>query len=189
MAAFTEEQVKDFSIKNWYDLSGQVAVVTGGATGLGLAITRCLVSAGAKVEELREWYDGYRFGSTEIYNPWSVANYFYNNCQAKPYWTNTSDNEIIREIMISLTPDIAENLFALLQGQTVQASLNMDVIYPRITDGTDTIFSFLLLAGYLKPVSDAVETEFGTFMELALPNKEIRRAHRMRFSWHSVRLS
>ena len=49
MAAFTEEQVKDFSIRNWYDLSGQVAVVTGGATGLGLAITRCLVSAGAKV--------------------------------------------------------------------------------------------------------------------------------------------
>ena len=130
-----------------------------------------------KMEELREWYDGYRFGSTEIYNPWSVANYFYNNCQAKPYWTNTSDNEIIREIMISLTPDIAENLFALLQGQTVQASLNMDVIYPRITDGTDTIFSFLLLAGYLKPVSDAVETEFGTFMELALPNKEIRRVY------------
>ena len=81
------------------------------------------------------------------------------------------------DIMISLTPDIAENLFALLQGQTVQASLNMDVIYPRITDGTDTIFSFLLLAGYLKPVSDAVETEFGTFMELALPNKEIRRVY------------
>lgn len=49
MAAFTEEQMKEFSIKNWYDLSGQVAVVTGGATGLGLAITRCLVSAGAKV--------------------------------------------------------------------------------------------------------------------------------------------
>lgn len=98
----------------------------------------------AKLEELREWYDGYRFGSTEIYNPWSVANYFYNNCQAKPYWTNTSDNEIIREIMISLTPDIAENLFALLQGQTVQASLNMDVIYPRIADGTDTIFIKIL---------------------------------------------
>ena len=141
----------------------------------------------AKLEELREWYDGYRFGSTEIYNPWSVANYFYNNCQAKPYWTNTSDNEIIREIMISLTPDIAENLFALLQGQTVQASLNMDVIYPRITDGTDTIFSFLLLAGYLKPVSDAVETEFGTFMELALPNKEIRRVYNTEIlSWLRV---
>ena len=70
-----------------------------------------------------------------------------------------------------------ENLFALMQGETVQASLNMDVIYPRITDGTDTIFSFLLIAGYLRPVSDAVETEFGTFIELELPNKEIRRVY------------
>lgn len=130
-----------------------------------------------KLDEICDWYDGYRFGNTEIYNPWSVSNYFCHNCQAKPYWVNTSDNEIIREIIASLTPDIAESLFTLMQGQTVQASLNMDVIYPRITDGTDTIFSFLLIAGYLKPVSNAVETEFGTFAELALPNKEIQRVY------------
>ena len=130
-----------------------------------------------KMVELQEWYDGYRFGKTEIYNPWSVANYFYNNCQAKPYWTNTSDNEIIHEIMAALTPDIAEDLFSLLQGKSIQTSLNMEVIYPKITDGTDSIFSFLLIAGYLKPVSNAIETEMGTFMELALPNKEIRRVY------------
>lgn len=130
-----------------------------------------------KLEELREWYDGYRFGNTEIYNPWSVTNYFHNNCQPKPFWANTSDNEIIREIMTSLTPEIAEDLVALIQGQTVQTSLNMDVIYPRIIDGPDSIFSFLLIAGYLKPVKAAVETEFGTFVELALPNKEIRRVY------------
>lgn len=130
-----------------------------------------------KLSELREWYDGYRFGNTEIYNPWSVANYFYNNCQAKPYWTNTSDNEIIREIMESLSSDMAENLFSLMQGKSVQTSLNMDVIYPRITDGTDTIFSFLLIAGYLKPFGSPVETEYGTFMEMALPNKEILRVY------------
>ena len=130
-----------------------------------------------KMKSLREWYDGYRFGNTEIYNPWSVANYFYNNCQTRPYWTNTSDNQIMKEILSSLTSEIAENLFSLMQGQTVQASLNMDVIYPNITDGTDTIFSFLLIAGYLKPVSEVVETEFGTFVELALPNKEIQRVY------------
>ena len=130
-----------------------------------------------KLEELREWYDGYRFGNTKIYNPWSVTNYFHNNCQPKPFWTNTSDNEIIREIMTSLTPEIAEDLVALIQGQTVQTSLNMDVIYPRIIDGPDSIFSFLLIAGYLKSVKAAVETEFGTFVELALPNKEIRRVY------------
>ncbi len=130
-----------------------------------------------KMDEIRNWYDGYRFGNTDIYNPWSVVNYFYSGCKARPYWTNTSDNEIIHEIMTSLTPDVAENLLSLMQGNTVQASLVTDVIYPRITDGSDTIFSFLLIAGYLKPAGDAVETEFGTFMELALPNREIRRVY------------
>lgn len=130
-----------------------------------------------KKEEIRTWYDGYRFGNTEIYNPWSVTNYFYNNCQARPFWTNTSDNEIIREIMRGLTPEIADELYSLMQGESIQTSLNMEVIYPRISDGTDNIFSFLLIVGYLKPVHPAVETEFGTFMELALPNTEIRRVY------------
>ena len=130
-----------------------------------------------KMEEIRTWYDGYRFGNTEIYNPWSVTNYFYNNCQARPFWTNTSDNEIIREIMHGLTPEIADELYSLMQGESIQTSLNMEVIYPRISDGTDNIFSFLLIAGYLKPLHPAVETEFGTFMELALPNIEIRRVY------------
>lgn len=130
-----------------------------------------------KLEELREWYDGYLFGNTEIYNPWSVANYFNNDCRPKPFWTNTSENEIIREIMLSLTPEIADDLLSLIQGNSIQTSLNMDVIYPRITDGTDGIFSFLLVAGYLKPLRVAEETEFGTFAELALPNKEIRRVY------------
>lgn len=130
-----------------------------------------------KLQEIQEWYDGYLFGNTEIYNPWSVANYFNNDCKPKPFWTNTSDNEIIREIMRSLTPEIADDLILLMQGKTVQTSLNMDVIYPRITDGVDNIFSFLLVAGYLKPTKEAVETEFGTFMELALPNREVRRVY------------
>ena len=130
-----------------------------------------------KLEEIAEWYDGYRFGNQEIYNPWSVATYFYNKCQAKPYWTNTSENEIIREILSSLTPEIADNLVSILQGKPVQASLNMDVIYPRINDGVDTIFSFLLVAGYLKTTSKVAETEIGTFAELALPNREINRVY------------
>jgi len=142
-----------------------------------------------KFAELCEWYDGYRFGNTEIYNPWSVANYFYNECMAKPYWTNTSDNEIIREVMEALTPELTEKMFSLLQGQTVQASLHMDVIYPTIADDADTIFSFLLIAGYLKPVSKVEETEYGTFVELALPNKEILRVYNTEIlTWMKGRL-
>ena len=130
-----------------------------------------------KLEEIRSWYDGYRFGSTEIYNPWSVTNYFYNDCKPKAFWANTSDNEIIQEILRGLTPDMAEELFTLLEGKSIQTSLNMEVIYPRIADGADTILSFLLIAGYLKPVRSAVETEYGTFAELMLPNAEVRRVY------------
>lgn len=130
-----------------------------------------------KLPEIRAWYDGYRFGNTDLYNPWSVTNYFYNHCQPKAFWANTSDNAVIRELLQHLTPEIANELFVLLQGQTVQTSLNMEVIYPHITDGTDMIFSFLLIAGYLKPVNPPVETEFGTFAELKLPNKEIQRVY------------
>lgn len=129
------------------------------------------------MDEIRFWYDGYRFGSTEIYNPWSVTNYFASGGQAKPYWANTSDNEIIREILTGLTPEIADNLTKIMQGEEIHASLDMEVVYPRMTDGNDTIFSFLLLAGYLTPVGKPEETEIGTFAALRLPNAEIRRIY------------
>ena len=130
-----------------------------------------------RMDEIRLWYDGYLFGGLPIYNPWSVTNFFSNGGQAKAYWANTSDNEIIHELMRGLTPEIAENLQAVMQGEEIHASLDMEVIYPRISDGTDTIFSFLLLAGYLTLAGLPNETEFGTFAELKLPNTEIRRVY------------
>ncbi len=129
------------------------------------------------MEEIRRWYDGYRFGKAEIYNPWSVTNYFANGGTPRAFWANTSDNEIIREIMQHLTPEVADELTRVLQGEAIHASLNMEVIYPRLTDGADTVFSFLLLAGYLTPASDPDETEIGTFAALRIPNMEIRRVY------------
>ena len=129
------------------------------------------------MNEIRCWYDGYRFGSTEIYNPWSVTNYFASGGQAKPYWANTSDNDIIREILAGLTPEIADDLAKVMQGEPIHAALDMEVVYPRMTDGNDTIFSFLLLAGYLTPSGRSEETEIGTFASLRLPNAEIRRIY------------
>ena len=129
------------------------------------------------MDEIRFWYDGYRFGNTEIYNPWSVTNYFASGGKAKPYWANTSDNEFIREILAGLTPEIADELVKVLQEEEIHASLDMEVIYPRMKDGNDTIFSFLLLAGYLTSVDRPEETEIGTFASLRLPNAEIRRIY------------
>ena len=129
------------------------------------------------MQEIRRWYDGYRFGNEEIYNPWSVTSYFASDCKAKPYWANTSDNEIIREILQGLTPEVADDLTRIMQGEEIHAALNMEVIYPKMTDGADTIFSFLLLAGYLTLSTMPEETEYGTFATLRLPNTEIRRIY------------
>lgn len=129
------------------------------------------------MDEIRNWYDGYRFGNTEIYNPWSVTNYFASGCQARPYWANTSDNEIIREMLTQLTPETAQELTTVMQGAAIPSSLDLEVIYPRMPDGSDTIFSFLLLAGYLTPATVPEETEIGTFAELRLPNSEVRRIY------------
>ena len=127
--------------------------------------------------ELRAWYDGYRFGNTEIYNPWSVMNYFASGGAAKPYWANTSDNEIIRDMLGALTPEIAQELARVMRDEEIQVSLDMEVVYPRMSDGNDAIFSFLLLAGYLTPAEPPIETETGTFASLRLPNAEVRRIY------------
>lgn len=129
------------------------------------------------MQEIRKWYDGYRFGNVDIYNPWSVTSYFANDGQAKAFWANTSDNEIIREILQGLTPEVSDELTRIMQGEEIHAALNMEVVYPKMADGADMIFSFLLLAGYLTLASTPVETEFGTFSTLKIPNTEIRRVY------------
>ena len=129
------------------------------------------------MQEIRRWYDGYRFGNSEIYNPWSVTSYFANNGQAKAFWVNTSDNGIIREVLQELTPEVSDELTRIMQDEEIHTALNMEVVYPQMADGVDTILSFLLLAGYLTLSSSPEETEFGTFATLKIPNMEISRVY------------
>ena len=126
-----------------------------------------------KFMEVRKWYDGYRFGNTEIYNPWSVINYFADHCVAKAYWTSTGSNEIIGEILGQATPEIMEHLWNLLQGNDVLTYVDTNVIYPEIPNNPFSIYSFLLVAGYLKYVR-IQQLEDGNYMtQVAIPNKEI----------------
>ncbi len=140
------------------------------------------------MDEIRRWYDGYLFGNTPVYNPWSVTNYFASGGKVRSYWANTSDNEIIREILSGLTPEIADELSKVMQGEEIAEPLDLEVVYPRMTDSSETIFSFLLLAGYLTPSGMTVETETGTFAALRLPNTEVRRIYNSEvLSWIRTR--
>lgn len=126
-----------------------------------------------KYNDICEWYDGYRFGNEDIFNPWSVINYFYNNCTAKAYWQSTGDNSIIRQIVAEADNETADNLRKLLQGEIVSSYVDTSVIYPEIKSNPTTIYSFLLAAGYLKTVKKDDIPDGNSICDIAIPNKEI----------------
>ena len=126
-----------------------------------------------KYQEICEWYDGYRFGNSEIFNPWSVINYISDQCFPKAFWQSTGSNDIIGEIIGTATPEINENLYKLFCGNTVTTYVDTSVIYPEVQSNLNSIYSFLLVAGYLK-VAEIYPQNDGNYMcDVAIPNKEI----------------
>ena len=126
-----------------------------------------------KYQEILEWYDGYRFGNTEIFNPWSVINYISDQCFPKAFWQSTGSNDIIGEIIGTATPEINENLYKLFCGNTITTYVDTSVIYPEVQSNPYSIYSFLLVAGYLK-VAEIYPQNDGNYMcDVAIPNKEI----------------
>ena len=126
-----------------------------------------------KYDELCEWYDGYRFGKTEIFNPWSVINYFHNECEPRTFWQSTGSNDIIGEIISEADKEIYEKLTSLVNGETFTTYIDTNVIYPQIKNNPSTIYSFLLVAGYLKVLKTSPSFTGDFICEVALPNKEI----------------
>ena len=129
--------------------------------------------ADEKYDEISSWYDGYRFGDNDIFNPWSVINYVSDDFSPKAFWQSTGSNDIIGEILSNATSEINENLHKLLCGESITTYIDTSVIYPEVQKRPYSIYSFLLVAGYLK-VSNIYPQHDGNFMcNVAIPNKEI----------------
>lgn len=129
--------------------------------------------AADQYNEICAWYDGYRFGRTEIFNPWSVINYFSNECEPRAFWVSTGSNDVIGEAIAQANPEIYERLTSLVNGETFTTYIDTGVIYPQIRSNPSTIYSFLLVTGYLK-VLKTTQAFNGDFMcEVGLPNREI----------------
>lgn len=126
-----------------------------------------------KYQEILEWYDGYRFGNTEIFNPWSVINYISDQCFPKVFWQSTGSNDIIGEIIGTATPEITENLYKLFCGNTITTYVDTSVIYPEVQNNPYSIYSFLLVAGYLKVAAIYPQNDGNYMCDVAIPNKEI----------------
>ena len=130
------------------------------------------------LETVRKWYDGYQFGETEVYNPWSVINYV-NSCYkdkhafAKPYWSNTSSNSIVRNLVEHADLSVKQEIEALIEGGTIEKPIHEDITYDDMDSTEDNLWNFLFFTGYLKKISERQEGET-IYMEMAIPNSEVR---------------
>ena len=135
-----------------------------------------------KVEEVKEWYDGYLFGDAEVYNPWSVIKYVKDhvadyNSLPRPYWSNTSSNSIIKDLIYNADDDMKDELDRLVKGGTIEKKIHEDITYVDISfkaneKNDENLWNFLFFTGYLKKIS---EKKVGTqiYLTMKIPNLEI----------------
>ena len=141
-----------------------------------------------KEEELKDWYDGYLFGSEEIYNPWSVINYISKGCIPQAYWVNTGKNEILDDVLRVATDDITERLYDLLQGERVVARIDQNVVYRSLAEDPANIYSLLLVAGYLKTPKKELQADGSYLCEVSIPNREIAAVYKSEILSHFLQI-
>lgn len=130
------------------------------------------------LKTVQRWYDGYQFGSTEVYNPWSVINYV-DSCRtnkdafARPYWSNTSSNSIVRTLVEKADLSVKQEIEALIEGKTITKPIHEDITYEDMDSTQDNLWNFLFFTGYLKKIREQQEGET-IYMEMAIPNSEVR---------------
>lgn len=128
-------------------------------------------------ESVKVWYDGFTFGSkTDIYNPWSIIN-FLDKGKVGPYWTNTSSNSLIGNIIRRGSKQIKETLEALISGKSISTEINEQIVYDRLDIDESAIWSLLLASGYLKIHQSRVQTDschdWKQVYELKITNFEV----------------
>ena len=128
-------------------------------------------------EVAKRWYDGYQFGDHEVYNPWSVINYVLDTVNgtakfAKPYWSNTSSNSIVRELVERADTQVRREIEHLLDGGTIEKPIHEDITYGDVYDSQDNLWNFLFFTGYLKMIRERQDIRT-QYLTMAIPNDEI----------------
>lgn len=135
-----------------------------------------------KYEDLKAWYDGYRFGNQEIYNPWSIINYIDDVAASKDtfpkaYWSNTSSNSIVRELIEEADEGTREEIERLMDNGTIEKPVHEEITYGDIHESPENLWNFLVFTGYLKECGQRYDGE-NTYVRMTIPNKEIRSVYR-----------
>jgi len=131
-----------------------------------------------KLSDVKLWYNGYKFGNSEVYNPWSILN-FLKDGKLAPYWIDTSGNFLINQILKNTDSEIMETLEALFNGETVEENISGNSDLSSLL-GQEEIWELLLFSGYLT-IDEKIEEDYEDVYSLRLPNREVREFFRKKF--------
>ena len=142
---------------------------------------------GDQKEKVKRWYDGFTFGTcTDIYNPWSIVSFINENGKYDTYWSNTSGNGLVNQLIQKGTPDIKQTMEDLLQGKGFEAEIDEKIVFDQLNGSADAVWSLLLATGYLKVLNvrtldedeEGIGEEGDVWYTLAITNFEVRRMFR-----------
>jgi hypothetical protein len=129
-----------------------------------------------RYDDVQRWYNGYNFGGRIIYNPWSITNFADNGGkELKPYWINTSDNEIVETLLSKEGKELKKEMEQLLRGESIEKAIEENIVLKDIYLRENLLWSFLLMGGYLKQSAKRTDEAAGkTYYLLTIPNQEVR---------------
>lgn len=132
-----------------------------------------------KEELTKSWYNGYIFGKKQVYNPWSVVKFvkdLYKNKNVLPtsYWANTSSNSIVKSLIERADTKTKQDIEVLIEGKTIEKPVHEDITYDEIYDSLDNLWNFMFFTGYFKKVNERMDNEDNRYLELSIPNREVK---------------
>lgn len=126
----------------------------------------------ANLAALQSWYNGYQSGDYTIYNPWSIINCVKHRGVLRPYWINTSSNDLIKNLLNESAVDVKGDLECLLQGQTITRGLREDIVYSELSTDSELLWTFFFFSGYLTFLNQRLEDDM-LYADFKIPNKEV----------------
>jgi hypothetical protein len=132
---------------------------------------------GREMDDVRDWYDGYRYGRIPIYNPWSILNYaFAKEPALKPYWVNTGGHDLLKRLFFGKEADVKEQLSTFMRGESLYAQVDEFLTFRGLETNPNAILSLMYFAGYLRAGGQRTERD-RIHRELSIPNKEVKLAY------------
>lgn len=131
-----------------------------------------------RFSDMKQWYDGYLFGNTEVYNPWSVIKFLYDlavdeHAFPKPYWANTSSNDIVRNLVMQADRETKAQIEALLAGETLSIPVHEEITYSDVYENEENLWNFLYFIGYLTKVEEYMQDHV-IYLKVRIPNQEVK---------------